>query len=178
MAVTATTPESLFIGAGDVLLDGDDLGATMDSNVFKLVREYYKPKLNGVRGPLKGTDYIVSETAQLVVTLPEISATIVALSSPNVESTPTGVDPVVTRITSSTDRRIASDQYHDLALRVPGLDGRYVEFGLTDAIVTDQPEYEAKDDGTLAPRLTFEARWDPEALDTAPWYIDVAVPAA
>lgn len=82
----------------------------------------------------------------------------------------------VTRVTSGSGlaRRIPSTAYHDIELRVPGLDGREMRFGVNDALSADNPEFEASDDPTnpLAPRVRFQARWDPAASTVSPWFID------
>ena len=74
--------------------------------------------------------------------------------------------------TSGTNRRLPSTAYHSWELRVPGLDGREIRFGLRSAIMTENAEFEAADDGTIAPRLTLQARWDPASIATSPWYIE------
>lgn len=327
MPVTATTAQELFIGAGEVYVDGQPVGATMENNMFRVTREYYAPDLNGTPGPLKGTDYVQSETAELEVSIPELDPTKLSymvpgsqataqdgqgvasgasttLASPSsigatsiVVTSATGIangdvlqigaagarefrevldisgaptivlegaltkahvatDPVievtastialdapagstnlkvasvmalvvgdyvrfgypgeqeVRRVTfvgttgvggtgisfneptalahragdmileqtnagssiinstSGTSRRLPSTAYHDWELRVQGLDGREIRFGLSDAIMTENAEFEAADDGTLAPRLTLQARWDPASITTSPWYIE------
>lgn len=327
MPVTATTAQELFIGAGEVYVDGQPVGATTENNMFRVTREYYAPDLNGTPGPLKGTDYVQSETAELEVSIPELDPTKLSymvpgsvataqdgqgvasgasttLASPSlvgdtsiVVTSATGIangdvlqigasgarefrkvldisgaptiviegaltkahaalDPVievtsstlaldapagstnlkvasvmalvvgdyirfgypgeqeVRRVTfvgttgaggtgisfteptalahrsgdfileqtnagsslvassSGTSRRLPSTAYHDWELRVSGLDGREIRFGLSDAIMTENAEFEAADDGTLAPRLTLQARWDPAAITTSPWYIE------
>lgn len=86
MGVTATTAEEIFIGAGDVFVDDEAVGATMDNNLFRVVQEKGTPDLNGVPGPLIGLDYIQSETAELEVTLPELGADKLALSIPGAVS--------------------------------------------------------------------------------------------
>lgn len=331
MPVTATTAQELFIGAGEVYVDGIAVGATMDSNVFRVTREYYAPELNGTPGPIKGTDYVQSETAELEVTVPELDATKLAYMVPGSLATAGSADGVsaaggdttlaadsaigatnikvasvtgfttgdvvqigatgahefrkiltvgtigaggtgidlegaltlahttgqqVLEVVSSTlaadapagstnlkvaattglvvgdyirfgypgsqevrrltfvgttgaggtgvsfneptlidhrsgdyfleqtnagsstvasnsgvSRRLPSTAYHDWELRVNGLDGREVRFSLSDAIMTENAEFEAADDGTLAPRLTLQARWDPAAPTVSPWSI-------
>ena len=86
------------------------------------------------------------------------------------EQTTSGSSTVAS--TSGTSRRLPSTAYHDWELRVSGLDGREIRFGLGDAIMTENAEFEAADDGTLAPRLTLQARWDPASIGTSPWYIE------
>jgi hypothetical protein len=245
MPVTATTAESLFIGAGEVYVDGVTVGATMENNVARFVRQYFRPELNGVKGPLAGTDYIQSEVMELEVTLPEITAATMALALPGTTSTSrattvtggggdttlaaaaiagqmtgikltavtgfsvgdyvrfgagttpspyqyakltrvgtlgsggTGVDidrPLYLAIANGEDvtevvgdgatviepdlaRRLPSTALHAWSLVVPGIDGSYIEFQMDQGIMTDNAEFEAADDGTLAPRLTLQSRW-------------------
>lgn len=339
MPVTASTPSEIFIGAGEVYVDDVAVGATQDNNVFRVVREYFTPELNGVRGPLSDMDYVQSETAELEVTVPELAADKLALAVPGAVSTVntsspndaagggnttvalnanagdtnvkvtavtnlaigdvirigpagstqethkitavgtagaggTGIDlatplafahptpeafvevdggalaadalagatnikvtaaaltnlvagdfikvgvqgdyeirkvqivgtagaggtgltlyiPLTrfhrlgdlaievtnegdTTIETSTTRRVPSASYHKWELRVPGLNGREVRFGIRKGLMTESPEFEAQDDGTLAPRLTIQARWDPASPATSPWYIQ-RIPAS
>lgn len=337
MPVTASTPEEIFIGAGEVYRDDVAVGATQDNNVFRIVREYFTPSLNGVRGPLAQTDYVISETAELEVSIPELAAerladavpgavstvnasaprdaagglsagldaaTVVGATNVKVDSVAngaigdlvrigppgatqetnriiavgtigaggTGIDLATplkfnhadtetmveveggvlaadsaagatvvkvsaaviasllageflkvgiqgeyeirkvrvvgtagaggtgvevwtpftnahrlndlalevtnegeTTITSGVSRRVPTSAYHKWELRVPGLDGREVRFAILVGLMTESPEFEAADDGTLAPRLTIQARWDPASPNASPWSI-VRVP--
>ena len=167
MGVTADTPVNIVVGAGDVYLDGDIIGATMENNLFRVVREYFVPDLNGVPGPLVGTDYITTETAEMECTIPELSADILELLLPNSQTATSGGDKIVS---STGVRRITSASYHEVELRVPGLDNLEFRFRLHDAIVTGNVEFEAADDGVLAPRITWQARW-PAGTTTSPWEI-------
>jgi hypothetical protein len=68
-------------------------------------------------------------------------------------------------------RRLPTSAYRKWELRVPGLNGRVIYFTLKKAIMTENAEFEAADDGALAPRLTLQARWDPAASTVSPWSI-------
>ena len=168
MGVTADTPANIVIGAGDVYVDGAIVGATMENNVFRVVREMFQPDLNGVPGPLEGTDYIQSETVELEVTIPELSADVLELLIPNSDVQTSGGDKI---IKSSGVRRIASDAYHDWELRVPGLDNVEFRFRANRALVTGNVEFEAADDGALAPRVTVQGRWEAGNTTSSPWEI-------
>lgn len=334
MPVTATTAQEIFIGAGDVYIDGVLAGATMGNNVFRVVQQKGTPELNGVAGPLIGLDYIQSETAELEVTMPELGADKLALAVPGAVSTVgdaigvaagaggagtlfagslagatnikvTSVDALAqgdviqigaagarefrkivtvgtieggsgleldvalakphttgdayvevvsgalaadaaigstnikvtsvtglvtndylrfgypgeqevrrltavgtinaggtgvsfaeptafahragdatieqtnegaTTIASGTglSRRIPTSAYHEVELRVAGLDGREARFRLLSAIMADNPEFEATDNpaNPMAPRLRFQARWNPATSTVSPWEID------
>lgn len=168
MGVTADTPVNIVIGAGDVYVDGVIVGATMENNVFRVVRTYFQPDLNGVPGPLEGTDYIQSETAELEVTLPELSADILELLIPNSSVDTSGGDRIVS---SSGTRRISSDSYHEWELRVPGLDNLEYRFRIHKGVVNGNVEFEAADDGALAPRVTVQGRWTAGDNSASPWEI-------
>jgi len=168
VGVTADTPVNIVIGAGDVYVDGDLIGATMANNIFRVIREYFQPDLNGVPGPLEKTDYIQSETCELEVTIPELSADILELLIPNSTTTTSGGDKIVK---SSGTRRVASTSYHDWELRVPGIDNVEYRFRVNRAIVNGNVEFEAADDGALAPRITVQGRWEAGSNSASPWEI-------
>lgn len=172
MGVTADTPVNIVVGAGDVSFGGQDVGATMADNVFRVVREYFVPDLNGVPGPLQGTDYLVTETAELEVTIAEMSAANLAVMLPNIEDTPSGADD---RFWSTGVRRIASDQYLDAALTVPGLDNISFVYTVKRAIANSNAEFTAGDSAVLSPRITFQGRWEAGSTGTmaaSPWLIE------
>ena len=170
MAVTASTPANLVVGAGDVYLDGAVVGASLDSNLFRIEQEWADIDINGVPGKLKGTDYKTEETAILETTIPEVSSTIVSAQWPGSQSTTYG--NVVVLDTDGT-RRIPTTDYHDWELRVPGLDSREFRFLVDDALNTGNIEYEATDDGAMAPRLTLESRWDAADTSASPHRIQI-----
>jgi hypothetical protein len=103
MPVTAQTAQEIFIGAGDVYVDDNLVGATMDNNLFRVVQEKGTPDLNGVPGPLEGLDYISSETAELEVTVPELSADKLGYAVPGAVSTAQDAIGVPTGGGASTD---------------------------------------------------------------------------
>ncbi len=164
MPVTAATPNNIVIGAGEVYVDTTGGGATTDNNVFRVVHDMFVPELNGTKGALIGTDYITNETAEMEVTLVEISAATIDLMIPG--ATTTGGT-----LSSDDTRRVGSTSYHDYELRVPRYSGGNFSFQVDNAINTGNAEYEAADDGMLAPRITVQGRWDPAALNVGPWRI-------
>ncbi|MCA1570842.1 MAG: hypothetical protein LC798_11095 [Chloroflexi bacterium] len=170
MAVTAATPANLVVGAGEIYIDAAAGGATMDNNTYRVEQEWYVPQLNGVKGALVGTDYKTREEAFLETSMAEINATTVGLMIPGSDSALVGA---TTTIDTDDTRRISTADYHDYELRVPGLDGKLFKFIVDDAIQTGNAEFEAADDGTLAPRLTVRASWDPADLTASPFRITV-----
>lgn len=169
MAVTASTPANLVIGAGDVYADGSVVGASVNDNVYRIDQTYFVPTLNGVPGELRGTHYKVHETAILETAIPEISAAILALAWPGSQSAGSGT------VTIDTDgtRRIPTADYHDWELRVPGLDGKQFSFFADGALNQAALAMTAADQGVLAPRLELHSTWDAADITTSPHRIVV-----
>lgn len=170
MGVTADTPTNLVVGAGNVLVDHANIGSSTDANLFAIDREIFTPDLNGVKGALKGTDYITSSTGRLETTVPEINAIIMARGWPGSQSTPTGG---MTVIDEDDARRIPLTDYHDWECQVERLGGGAFQFEVDDALQTGSLEYELQDDGLVAPRFNVMGRWDPAALTASPHRIRI-----
>lgn len=121
MPITAASAEELYVGAGDVFYDKANdgvfvpVGATQENNVFRLTRTYFVPDLNGALSPLKGTDYISDEIAELEVSIPEISADTLALSVPGSSST-TRTSAVVAGSTTTLAAATTAGQYLGIKL--------------------------------------------------------------
>lgn len=165
MAVSESTPANLVIGAGDVYLDGSDVGATQDSNSFSIEQSWTVPDLNGVTGELMHTRYKSSENARLGVTIPEMTSAKLLAVWPGANS---ATDGNVITIDSDDTRRIPSADYHDWQLRVPGLDGRRFDFLADNGINDGGLEMEASDDGNLAYRAEIMSTWDAADLTASP----------
>lgn len=170
MAVTAATPANLVVGAGDIFIDASAGGATTGSNNYVVEQDWFVPQLNGVKGALVGTDYKIREEAFLEFGLAEINATTIGYMIPG--STATTVGDTTTLDTDDT-RRVATADYHDYELRVPGLDNKRFSFFADDAVQTGNAELEATDDGLMAPRIRVRSSWDPADLTTSPFRISV-----
>lgn len=98
--IPATTAEETFIGAGDLYIDDALIGATMEDNVFRVVQEKGAPKVNGAPGPIKGMDYVSSETAELQATILNLSNEILGLAVPG--STSVAGDSAAAATTTAT----------------------------------------------------------------------------
>jgi hypothetical protein len=118
VGITATTPDNLVIGAGDVKVDTADVGATEGDNVFRIEQDIFTPDdLNGIPGTLLGTHYKITEDGILEASMPEVSAANLALCGPVREAPGDNT----TTIDSTNARRFASGAFHDYELRVDGL---------------------------------------------------------
>jgi hypothetical protein len=171
VTVTADTPTNLVVGAGDVLRDHANLGASIDNNLFAIDREIFTPDLNGLKGALMDTDYITSSMGRLETTIPEVSGTVLAALWPGSQTT--GVVAGMEVIDEDDTRRIPSADYADWELQVPRLNGGEFQFEVDNAINTGSLEYEAQDDGLVAPRAVVTSRWDPANLTTSPHRIRI-----
>ena len=77
----------------------------------------------------------------------------------------------ITTIDTDDERRVATADYHDYELRVPGLDNKQFSFFADSAIQTGNADLEAADDGLMAPRTRVRASWDPADLTTSPFRV-------
>lgn len=93
MTVTAQTVENISVGAGEIYYRQDNAvawegsGATMENNVWRVERDYFAPKINGVLSLLKGTDYLQEERCFMEFSPAEVSADILGLVVPGSVST-------------------------------------------------------------------------------------------
>lgn len=177
MGATAQTPANLVIGAGDVLADTADFGVTADDNTYRVEQEIFTPdNLNGVPGALVGTHYKTREEAILEVTVPEVSATSLALMWPGSQVATVGEDTTID--SDGTARRIPSTDYHDYELRVPGLDGKQFSFFADSALNQAAIELSGQNAGMMAPRLELHSNWDAADLTASPHRIVITIPAS
>lgn len=177
MGVTASTPANLVIGAGNVLVDTTDQGATADDNTFRIEQELFAPdNLNGVPGLLVGTHYKTREEAILEATMPEVSAANLALLWPGSDSDTAG--DVTTISTDGTDRRIPTEDYHDYELVIPGLNGKSFSFKADDALNMGAIELTGQDAGMMAPRIEAHSTWDASDLTVSPHRIVITDPGS
>lgn len=170
MSVTADTPQNLVVGAGEVLRNHAFLGASIENNLWRIEREIFTPDLNGLKGALIGTDYITSSEGILETSVPEISAAIMAAGWPGSTSETVGT---TTDIFESDERRIPSSDYGDWELRCPRLDGGSFRFQVDNGINRGSLEFEAADDGAMAPRYEIHGAWDPANLTESPHRIRI-----
>lgn len=170
MTVTADTPTNIVVGAGDVLRAHANLGASMDNNVFRIEREIYTPDLNGVKGDLIGTDYIIRSDGILETTIPEVSGAVMAAGWPGSTSSPSGG---MTVIDEDDERRIPVSDYADWELQVPRLGGGEFQFEVDNGINRGTLEFEGADDAAMGPRYEIHGTWDPADLTNSPHRIRI-----
>jgi hypothetical protein len=157
MAITVNTPANLVVGAGDLKVDNDDVGATADDNEFTINQEIFEPdNLNGQPGMLVGTQYKRREEAVLAATLPEISAAALALLWAGSSS---AVDGDETTIDWDATRRLPTSAFKDYALVIPGLDGKEFQFLADSALNQGNITYAGADDNIMLPRGEFHSKW-------------------
>lgn len=175
MGITADTPTNLVIGAGEALRDHANIGATTESNTFRIEREIFTPELNGAKGALLGTDYVTSSEGVLEMSVPEFNGTILQSSWPGSQSSGVGAMEV---IDEDETRRLPTSAYVDWELQVERLNGGEFQFEVDDAIHVGNLEVELTDDGLAAPRLELHSRWDPADLTASPHRIRILAVAS
>jgi len=169
MPVTTDTPTNLVVGAGEVYRNQDSLGASVDDNAYRIERELFTPDLNGLKGMLLGTDYIIRSEGVLETSFPEVSTTVLAAGFPG--STVVTGPPAV--IDEDNTRRIPTTDYADWELQVERLGGGEFQFEVDNAINTGNYEGTMTDDGLFAPRYVLRSRWDPADLTASPHRIRI-----
>lgn len=73
MAISSNTPTQMLLDAGDLYINGVDVGATVGQGSFSVEQEIYFPELNGAIAGIAGTGKVVKETATLQVTIAELT---------------------------------------------------------------------------------------------------------
>lgn len=173
MAVSASTPANLVVGAGDLEVDDASVGATADDNEFVINQEIFEPdNLNGVAGMLVGTQYKRREEAVLSCTTPEISAAVLALLWAGSESQ---TEDGETTIDWDGVRRIPTAAFKDYAIVVPGLDGKEFRFLADNAINQGAINYTASDSNIMLPRGEYHSKWSASPGSRSPHRIVVGV---
>lgn len=175
MPVTSDTPTNIVVGAGEVYRNQDPLGASTDNNVFRIDREIFTPPLNGLKGFLMGTDYIIRSEGILETSIPEISATVMAAGWPGSASDTVGG---TTTIDEDDTRRIPVTDYADWELQLERLGGGEFQFEVDNAINRGTLEFTGADDGMMAPRYELHATWDAAALTASPHRIRILTTAS
>jgi hypothetical protein len=165
MGVTASTPANLVIGAGNVLIDSSDVGATTGDNTFTIEQTIFEPELNGVPGMLVGTQYKTREEAILGCSLPEVSAEILALLWPGSAESGGVIDYDGTR-------RLPTSAFHDYELDVDGLTNTF-GFLADNALNQGSIEFNGQDAGMMAPKGEFHSKWDASSLTASPHRITI-----
>lgn len=176
MGITADTPTNLVVGAGEILLDHANIGATVEGNVFRVEREIFTPDLNGAKGGLLGTDYITRSEGVLEASVPEFNANVLLKAWPGSQTT--GVVGGMEVIDEDETRRLPTSAYHDWELQVERLNGGEFQFEVDDAIQVGNLEVELTDDGLAAPRLELHSRWDPADMTASPHRIRILAVAS
>lgn len=170
MGVNADTPTNLIAGAGEVYRNQVSLGASSGPNNFRIERELVQPQLNGTKGKLIGTDYVLSSEGVLETGFPEVSSAVLAAGWPGSSAATVGT---VTTISEDNTRRIGLTAYADWEVQLERLGGGEIQFELDNAIQTGNYEGEFNDEGFFVPRVELRDRWDPADLSVSPHRIKI-----
>jgi len=73
MAVSSNTPTYMVIEAGDLYINGTDIGAVKSGATFSVEQDIFFPELGGTRGAIAGTGKVVKESATLTVSIAELT---------------------------------------------------------------------------------------------------------
>jgi len=171
MAVTATTPTRILLGAGDITIGVTPVGATMENTVFRVEKTEYFPKFNGVLGDVDQTGFITRLVPILEATMAEVHGWLLALGLPGIT------------MTSDVSSEVLSDYVpgckpagQDITWTGQDCDGHDVTINIYNTIVTSNLELEFSDDNIVAYRYTFQGLYDPANPTVAPFtmVVDIA----
>jgi hypothetical protein len=176
--ITSTTFESLVIGPGVVYKNfqnpdspGTIIGATVGGNDVKITRTYHTPEIDGLLGPLKGSERIVQEIPTLTAKFIDVTKENLMMALPGTNSSAYGSPQTHDMITS--DGQISEGNYMNIAIigDVNEKDEPII-FVVKNAISTDPFEINlgtGKEDVALG--VVFTGHYDPASPTTAPYEI-------
>ncbi len=176
-SVNAATPGRMLFDAGalyrDYGLGGQELiGATRGGASFTVDRDDREIEVDGVHGPVKGLRRTIRLTAKLEVTFVEMSLqTFTDLTRGTITS-----DGIHKTITPDI-QIVAGDYYANIALVAEvGTETAPAILRLKNAMAMGEWDITTNDNDEGELTVTFEAHFDPAALDTIPY--DILWPVA
>jgi hypothetical protein len=176
--VTDWTTKRFVIDSGAVYKNYGEtdqvlLGATRGGNTFTIEQEIRDMPVDGAKGPMMGARRIIKVTAKLTANFVEISPDILQLALPGSSAADyPDTGSTHTEITRALQLSLA-DYSTNITLvgEVSGVDGKYIECGILNALADGNLEMAMADGDEAAPSITFTAHFDPTDLDTEPWFI-------
>jgi len=180
--ITTQTLKRFLIDAGAVYLNYGEvderlLGATRGGNSFVVEQDVKEIEMDGTKGPVKGARRIIESRAKITANLLEITAENlkVALAGSQKTDYPSSVAKTHDKITRSTEIT-DSDYIKNVALvgDVIGASNPFIGI-IKNALAVENMELttEPREEGVL--EVTFEAHFDPEALEEEPWEIRMPI---
>jgi hypothetical protein len=175
--ITADTYKRFVVDAGAVYLDYGEvaealLGATRDGSTFTIETEYKDMAVDGAKGPVKGSRRITAVTARLTANFIEFSSDLIqrALPGSSVADYP-DVTPTHDEITRAL-QIVLTDYATNITLvgEVSG-SSEPIVCGVLNALADGNFEIGVTDNEEAGLSIQFTAHFDPEDLDTEPWFI-------
>lgn len=174
--VSSNTAVRLTLDGGEISVKVhgaySDLGALPagESVGFTVEREYYVPDFTRVRGPVKGTVFVLSEVPTLTVTLSEWQLAQVQYAMPG---TTFGSDASseVLETTLAAPSQVAASEHMDVRYKVKKADGKEIVIYVYDAICQENFDVEFSDTEEATYPVTFQGHYDPADTTDVPWKI-------
>ena len=170
MAVTATTPGRIYLGAGDLTVGAAPIGATLENIIFRLEIEQYFPDFNGVLGDVENTGFITRLVPHLVVTFGELIGANLLWAIPGAT------------LTSDVSSEVISDFIpgckglgNDVIWTGTDCDGHTVTITIFNAIAEGNLEMEFSDDEITTYTIDFRGTYDPADPTVAPFSIVIDI---
>lgn len=172
MAVTATTPGRIYLGAGDLTVGGAAVGATLENIVFRLEIEQYFPKFNGVLGDVENTGFITRLVPHLVVTFGELIGANLIWAIPGA-TLASGISSEV--ITVSDAVPMCKGTGNDVQWTGVDCEGHTITIMIFNAIAEGNLEMEFSDDEITTYTIDFRGTYAPGNTSVAPFSITIDI---
>jgi hypothetical protein len=169
MALDGNSAGNIVFGAGDVFIDGVNVGATMDGNVLRWEINSTHPKFHGSRGGIVGMGWIDRFVIHLKVVFAELTIDNFINAFPGITS---GSGAHTEYLNDWTPGCPNSSDYKDLVLFVEKCNDNALVIVLDNVLVTESDEVTFHDEGDVARLgMTFTAFYDVDSIDVAPFRI-------
>ncbi|MBU1008455.1 hypothetical protein KKA53_05255 [Candidatus Dependentiae bacterium] len=165
--VSADTPALIVVDGGELAYGGTDIGALIGSVKFTLEREYYTPEFIRVRGPVKGTRFVIKEIPRLTCMMSEWQVARIQYALPDTDLSSDASSDVLT----SVPGRLPDASYEDIVYKTTLADGKEMQITVRDAVCDANLEVEFPDTEAAQYEVTFVGHYDPADATVAPWEI-------
>jgi len=180
--VTATTPESIPLGAGTIHKNlkyttgtgwntaDTCVGATSGGNKWSVIPKLYYPPIDGVGTKVKETATQIGEDAKMEINMIEVTKDMILASTLGKEGTFTGDDYT---LIESAGEVLAEHFWENIAFVGKTLKGKNIIIIMDNPLCSSGMEYEGKNEESGVTKYTFEchASISDANLNKLPWHI-------
>jgi hypothetical protein len=162
-------PGAIYKGFINPSSPGTLIGATLGGSTITIERQYYTPEIDGMLGPLEGTERLIQEIPRINTRIVEVNKETLMIALPGTSATTSGTNH--DKITSAGS--VSAGNYQDIAI-VADLSNKAnpIVFVCKNALSTEPLEVATgtgKDDVAFA--VTFTGHYDTTTPQTPPYEI-------